>query len=500
MRNLSVTLLVAIFLTVFISPDTAWAARVHGVLRVVKGKVKVKSGKNGKTKRARIGQKVYPKDTIITGKDSRVKIVMVDKNEINISPDSKMMIEKYEFNGKNKKAPKNVLLNVLYGKVRNKVKQRYNGKKSKFQIKTPSAVAGVRGTDFFTSYKPATQQTQVVTFKGQVAFGLPGANGSIQNPVQIRVGQTASSASGAPPTPAVSVPKNQLAAMDKDSATTPADQTESDRKPANGNKKKEKREEKKEDKQAKKEDRKDKKEAKREKREAKKDNRGSKKEARQAKRDAKQGKREPGGDDKQGARKDENKADKQARNPKRGGPDNGGPGAEGDDGATGNSRKNARNGGPENKRGPASVGGPNDRGDGPGPGPGGDDGPVGPAEPKNAEGRPGPIGDGPALAGDGPGPDGGGPLGGPADGGGGPMMGDTMGPGEADLPGGCTDCAGDPMFDPVAGGPNAPPPPPVIEVDTNLPPPPLPDFSDCQTCTDVITGGQGKLNINVTNQ
>ena len=108
MRNLSITLLVAVFLTALAVPESAWAARVHGVLRVVKGKVKVLSGKTGKAKKARIGQKVYPSDTIITGKNARVKVVMIDKNEINVSPNSKIVIEKYEFNAKNKKSPKNI--------------------------------------------------------------------------------------------------------------------------------------------------------------------------------------------------------------------------------------------------------------------------------------------------------------------------------------------------------------------------------------------------------
>ncbi|MEO0336504.1 MAG: hypothetical protein AAF202_08920, partial [Pseudomonadota bacterium] len=102
------------------TPSLAFA-KGHGVFRVVKGDVKVQSAKSGKTKKAKIGQKVFPKDIVIAGPKSRAKIIMVDKNILNISPDSKIEIEAYEFDPKKKK--KNVLLNVIYGKVRSKVKQ-----------------------------------------------------------------------------------------------------------------------------------------------------------------------------------------------------------------------------------------------------------------------------------------------------------------------------------------------------------------------------------------
>ncbi len=122
----------------FVISSGAAAQNVHGVLRVVKGDVQVKTSK-GETTKARIGGKVFPKDVVITGKDSRAKIVMVDNNEINVSPDSQIEIQHYEFDPAGGK--KDVLLNVIYGKVRSKVEQKYDGKTSKFQIKTPGAVA-----------------------------------------------------------------------------------------------------------------------------------------------------------------------------------------------------------------------------------------------------------------------------------------------------------------------------------------------------------------------
>ncbi|HMN67443.1 MAG TPA: FecR family protein [Bdellovibrionales bacterium] len=210
--NVLLKLSVALFAVVFTSD--AFAQNVHGVLRVVKGDVQIKSAKSGQNARARIGEKVFPKDVVITGKDARAKIVMVDNNEINVSPESQIEIQHYEFDPAAGK--KEVLLNVIYGKVRSKVEQKYDGKTSKFQIKTPSAVAGVRGTDFMTGYNPSTRSSQVVTFEGRVEFGLPGPGGTIMNPVSVTPGNMASNSGSAAPAAPIPVPKEDLAKMDVD--------------------------------------------------------------------------------------------------------------------------------------------------------------------------------------------------------------------------------------------------------------------------------------------
>ena len=224
--QLLTTILIGAF---FLLPEAVTAAQTHGTFRVVKGDVKVQSP-NGKVKKARVGRKVFPKDKIITAKDSRAKIIMVDKNVINVSPSSEVVFEKYEYEPKAKK--KDVLLNVIYGKVRSKVNQKYDGASNKFRVKTPSAVAGVRGTDFFTSYNRANKRSSVVTFEGEVRYGTPGANGSIQNAVSVRAGQMATNIAGKPPAAPKSVPKRQLANMDKSSDADKAPAVEK-REPAN---------------------------------------------------------------------------------------------------------------------------------------------------------------------------------------------------------------------------------------------------------------------------
>lgn len=233
--------LIGLFAFTVIS-SSAHAQQVYGELKVVKGDVNIKSGRDSKVTKAAIGLRVFPTDTIVTGKDSRAKILMVDKNEINISPDSEIVLQKYVYDPANGK--KEVLLNVLSGKVRAKVEQKYDGKAATFHVKTPSAVAGVRGTDFLTSFDSKTNQSSVVTFHGRVEFGQPGAGGTIQNPVMVTPGQVSVASAGAAPSTPVAMPKQQLASMEKESnadtasAAAPKDSASDSRQPSSSDEKK----------------------------------------------------------------------------------------------------------------------------------------------------------------------------------------------------------------------------------------------------------------------
>ena len=119
---------------------------------------------------------------------------MDDGNEINISPDSKFTIDTYDYDVASNK--KKVLMILLKGKVRATTREENmyadkakDGVANSFLIKTMSAVAGVRGTDFLVSLDNETQKTEVTTFRGNVEVGLPGEGSTIRNSVQVAAGQ-----------------------------------------------------------------------------------------------------------------------------------------------------------------------------------------------------------------------------------------------------------------------------------------------------------------------
>lgn len=226
---LVITLLSLFALNSFANPSA------HGVLMVVKGDVQIQQ--KDKLTKAKVGAKVVQGDTILTGKDARAKLVMVDKNVINISPESKFLLEKYEYNPDQNK--KGALLNVIYGKVRTTVNQKYDGDQNKFQVKTKSSVAGVRGTDFLVSFNQVTNTSKVVTFEGlvEVGAGLDAA-GRIANPVSVSPGQFTVASMGTAPSAPVILPQAEVAALNEQSVAEAPTQKGSEP-AAPGNEKKE---------------------------------------------------------------------------------------------------------------------------------------------------------------------------------------------------------------------------------------------------------------------
>lgn len=199
----------------FLAPVFApvFAEDIHGLFNVVKGEVKVISAKDQKTSAGKVGMKVFVGDKVTTGKEGRAKIVMSDKNVLNLSPDTKMVISRYETKGKDK----NVEIKIEEGKVRASVEQKYDGDKSKFQIRTPSAVAGVRGTDFITRYEPASRQSQIITFTGTVAVANLGPRGELLKQVMVRPGESTSVKDGAAPEVPKALPPEQIKQMNIES-------------------------------------------------------------------------------------------------------------------------------------------------------------------------------------------------------------------------------------------------------------------------------------------
>lgn len=111
---------------------------------------------------------LYEGDTIITGKNSKASIRFTDKNEAVIAENSSFRLTQYK--PQTKRQNGNAILDLLKGKVRSKVNQKYKGSQnSVYKIKTKTAVAGVRGTDFIVSYLTGKNLiTSVETFTGKV--------------------------------------------------------------------------------------------------------------------------------------------------------------------------------------------------------------------------------------------------------------------------------------------------------------------------------------------
>lgn len=110
-----------------------------------------------------LGIKVRENDTVITSSIGRLKIKINNGNIINVLPNS--MMKMTEINIEAKKT----IIDLYKGKIRSQVNEKLQGAKHYFKVRTRSAVAGVRGTDFVVSYD-VTQKavTKIQTIEGNV--------------------------------------------------------------------------------------------------------------------------------------------------------------------------------------------------------------------------------------------------------------------------------------------------------------------------------------------
>ncbi len=112
-------------------------------------------------------------DIIVTREASRAVVRLRNQTTMTVGPHSRLEIQNY-LNGE-----KGVnQLKLTYGKVRTFLKPKKDketklarptaNKYSRLIIKTPGAVAGVRGTDFYLSYNPLENKTEQATLTGEV--------------------------------------------------------------------------------------------------------------------------------------------------------------------------------------------------------------------------------------------------------------------------------------------------------------------------------------------
>jgi len=149
---------------VFGTLATAAVAQEVGTVAAVEGTAEV--GSAGTWTPAVIGTAIRRGDELRTGRPGRLRIVFQDDSVIAIADDSHITVNEQVFNpdqGKTKS-----VMELLQGKVNAVVSEYYHRAGAAYEIKTATAVAGVRGTEFAMTYDPALQVTEVIGIAGHV--------------------------------------------------------------------------------------------------------------------------------------------------------------------------------------------------------------------------------------------------------------------------------------------------------------------------------------------
>ncbi len=145
------------------------SATAVGRVKVIKGSVSIVSA-DGKKSVIQKEASLRETDTIAAGADGSALVGFDGGNKMHVHPGTEVKVK--EFKNPNESASRKVLLNLIKGRIRNQVEQKYNGKTSYFKVETKAAVAGVRGTDFVIEQNLGDViETRVETLDGKVVFG-----------------------------------------------------------------------------------------------------------------------------------------------------------------------------------------------------------------------------------------------------------------------------------------------------------------------------------------
>ncbi len=139
--------------------------KVVGTLAIVKGSVTIKDP-SGKIVQLKEGSPIHEKDEIETSSSGQTQVKFNDGNIVHVREGSQVKIDQYDVEDS---PDKKAVLDLLKGKIRNQVMKKYDGKQSKYEIRTRAAVAGVRGTDFIVSWMDGEKDvTRIDAFSGEV--------------------------------------------------------------------------------------------------------------------------------------------------------------------------------------------------------------------------------------------------------------------------------------------------------------------------------------------
>jgi len=136
-----------------------------GTIAALEGTAEI--GRKGDWVPAAIGLAIQQGDIVRTGQPGKVRVVFQDDSVLALSDNSRVAIDEHVFdpNAGNTKS----LFGLIKGKVNALVSDYYHSSGASYEIKTATAVAGVRGTEFSMAYDPRQELTEVVGITGRVA-------------------------------------------------------------------------------------------------------------------------------------------------------------------------------------------------------------------------------------------------------------------------------------------------------------------------------------------
>jgi hypothetical protein len=155
---------------------------------------------------AKVKEELNWNDLLKTEKTGRVRAGLKDGSILSVGSESELRIVQHDT------VSQQTELEMDFGKVRSQV-TKVTKSGGKFEMKTPNAVIGVIGTDFYTSFE--WNKTTVICYKGQVTvtpIGSAVAAGVSGSAITVSAGQMVVVTSDVPPAAPSQTPSDVLEA------------------------------------------------------------------------------------------------------------------------------------------------------------------------------------------------------------------------------------------------------------------------------------------------
>jgi hypothetical protein len=133
----------------------AWAAQVAGTIVNLSGPLMVKKA-DGSMKVLGLKSEVAQGDTLVSEKNTYARIRFIDNSEIILQPGTTFKIEAFAYESAKPDAD-SASFSLLQGGLRSLTGLLGKRNKEKFELKTPSATIGIRGTTFVARYVAPAQ-------------------------------------------------------------------------------------------------------------------------------------------------------------------------------------------------------------------------------------------------------------------------------------------------------------------------------------------------------
>ncbi len=147
----------------------ATVVALQGVLEVQRGKAWAALGTADEVERGA---------RLRTAAGTRAKLLFEDDTVVDLGAASELSIESFD----SQPGKRQALLRLSKGKLHAWVGEQYKASKARFEIETPTAISGVRGTEMIVVYSPETELTEVIGLTDTVqVFGKLGVlSGSVE--------------------------------------------------------------------------------------------------------------------------------------------------------------------------------------------------------------------------------------------------------------------------------------------------------------------------------